>query len=619
MKRKISIILLISLIFCLAGLQLFGVEEFEKYVVDSKVSGEEYSLVDRVENVSSKSLGSSINSFLEEAGIYLQNRGLFDVQSDLTIRGSRFSQTGIAINGIVLNDIQSGHLNLTLPLTIYDIDLVEIQKSANSTIYGSDIVGGIVNFILPETIEENVKFKTYSGGNGLFGSAFSISKGFGIFGLRISYDRKLSNGYKFNTDFDNWVFNASIVSKLYGVDTSIFIGHIEKDFGASYFYGSESREKEFSTLGIISLSCNLTKLNFSYKKSIDNYVVNITYPSSQVNNHQKETFMASFENTFDLAYYGKLFTKIESRYNTISSKAEISNQVTNLLGDRFDLPISLVVEYGITPTDAFSLSLGSRSDFWYFGDRKYEPIICPSLKGYYYVLPSLKISGSVNRFFRVPTYVELYYYDGIAFGNTNLKPEEGWNYEINFNYFLNGDKSSFAYISVYWRDSINVIDFADDKSIPGLRYEAQNIRWISGGGIDLGVKINTRDLIGSEGNIKLFYGYAKFNSGVPTNYTFRYDKYLEHQLNLSIDQRIEGIHFYILTSLRNRFEGFDINGILLPYTTYTLVNAKISYEVTSSGRIFLEGYNLGDVIYQDVNKVEMPRRWIWAGFEFNFM
>ncbi|MGC8964782.1 MAG: TonB-dependent receptor plug domain-containing protein [Brevinematia bacterium] len=597
----------------------FSEYDIESYVVDNRVSKEEYTSVERISNTSSKSLGGSIISPLEEAGIYLQNRGIFDVQTDLSIRGTRFSQTGVAVNGVLLNDIQSGHLNFTLPITIYDIGLIEIQKSANSTIYGSDVVGGVVNFNLPIDVEENIKFKTYSGGNGLFGSTFSVSKGFGLFGLKISYDRKLSDGYRFNTDFNNWTLNTTIVSKLYGVNTSIFIGHVEKDFGASYFYGTESREREFSTLGMLNLSYGSTKVNVAYRRSIDNYTVNITNPNTQINNHQKENFTVSVENTFKLNNYGNLFTKIESKYNVISSKAEISNQITNLLGDRFDAPVSLVIEYGLWPIEGLSLSLGGRGEFWYLGDRKYEPIICPSLKGYYYILPSVKISGSVNRFFRVPTYVELYYYDGIAFGNTNLKPEEGWNYELNLNYFLNNTKTSYVYVSGYWRDAINVIDFSDDKTIPGLKFEAQNIRWISGGGVDLGINLNTKEMLGSEGNIKLFYGYSKFNSGAPANYTFRYDKYLEHQLNLSLEQSIDKLYLYIITSLRNRFEGFDINGNLLPYTTYTLINAKVSYEVVSGGRLFVEGYNLGDVSYQDINKVDMPRRWIWAGIEFNLM
>lgn len=608
--------LFIVIFLCIS---IMGFGQFEGYVIGTRVGSEEFANVEVIEDVAERGVGSSLSFLLEDAGIYLQNRGVFGVQSDLTIRGSRFSQTSIAISGVVFNDIQSGHLNLSLPLTIYDVGVVGIQKSANSMIYGSDAIGGVVDFRVLEDIEENVKFRLYSGDFGLFGGVFSVSKGFGPVGFRISFDRKRSDGYMFNTDFDNWIVNTTLISKLYGFNTILFLGHLEKDFGASKFYRTEAREKEVVSVGIFKIEKDAFKFNLFYKQALDNYIVNITIPNSQVNNHLKTTLGGSVENVFSFGEFGDLFVKLEGRYNTIDSKANVGGIITNLLGERYDIPLSFIGEYGVYPVDGGAISLGVRSDFWYFGDRVYGSILSPSFKGYYYINESLKVSGNVSRFFRVPTYVELYYYDGVAFGNTNLQPEEGWNYELNLNYFLDSSKKNLVYVSGFWRDSLNVIDFADDKTIPGLRYEATNIRWISGGGIEVGFNFNTYDIFKEDGNIKLFYAYSKFDSGVPLNFTFRYDKYLEHQLNISVLQKLRGFEVYVLGSLRNRFEGKDIDGNLLPYTTYTLINAKVSYEIISGGRIFVEGYNLGNVEYEDISGVKMPGRWVWAGLEFTLM
>lgn len=595
----------------------FGV--FETYVIDSGVGSEESSSVEIVDRVVSRSLGGSITSILEDAGIYLQNRGIFDVQNDLTIRGTRFSQNSVAVNGIVLNDIQSGHLSLSLPLTIYDIGFVGVQKSGNSTLYGSDAIGGVVDYNISDLIEENVKFKLYSGDYGLFGGVASVSKGFGAFGVRFSFDRKLSSGYKFNTEFDSWTVNSTVISKLYGFDTVVFVGHLEKSYGASKFYGTEAKEKEVVNLITLNLKYETFKIDGFYRGSLDNYVVNILLPSSQVNNHIKSSLGFGIQNVFRFGDFGDLFLRGEVKWNRIDSTANIGGNITNLLGSRYDLPFAIIGEYGIRPLEGLFLAFGLRADVWSVGDRRYDPILSPSLKGYYYILPSLKLSGNVNRFFRVPTYVELYYYDGVAFGNTNLSPEEGWNYEVNLNYYLEESKKTFLYLSGFWRDSLNVIDFADDRSVPGLFFQATNIRWISGGGVELGFNLDTSVLVGEDGNLKLFYAYSRFDSGVPQNFTFRYDRYLEHQANLSLLQKFRGFEGYLLVSFRNRFEGKDINGNLLPYTSYTLINGKISYEVITGGKIFVEGYNLGDVKYEDISRVEMPGRWIWAGIEFSLM
>ncbi|MEN2997557.1 MAG: TonB-dependent receptor [Brevinematia bacterium] len=593
--------------------------EFERYVIDTKVGAEEFANVEVVEEVSSKAVGCSVSWVLEDTGIYLQNRGVFGIQSDLTIRGSRFNQTSVAVNGVVMNDIQSGHLNLSLPITIYDVGVLGVQKSGNSTIYGSDAIGGVVDFKFWDVPEENVKIKLYSGDYGLIGSVASVSRGFGPIGIRLSFDRKRSDGYRFNTDFDTWIANLTLLSKFYGFDALAFVGHLEKFYGASKFYRTEAREREIVTMSMFALSKDNFKFNVFYKRSLDNYTVNIVVPNSQVNTHNKASGGVDIQNTFSFGDLGNLFVKLEGRWNVIDSVADIGGVVTNLLGNRYDIPFAVVGEYGIMPLEALSLALGLRADFWYVGDRRYGIILSPSFKSYYYLLPSLKVSGSANRFFRVPTYVELYYYDGVAFGNTNLLPEEGWNYELNLSYFFDRGKKTFAYISGFWRDSLNVIDFADDKTIPGIRYEATNIRWISGGGVEVGLNFDTTMLLNNDGKVKVFYAYAKFDSGVPLNFTFRYDKYLEHQLNVSVLQKFGRLELYLLTSLRNRFEGRDSAGNLLPYTTYTLVNGRLAWEVLSGCKVFVEGYNLGDVGYEDISGVKMPGRWIWAGMEFNMM
>ncbi|MFN4244777.1 MAG: TonB-dependent receptor plug domain-containing protein [Brevinematia bacterium] len=608
--------LILIIIFGLTSLLSWA--QFEVYVIDNRVTSEEYSVVDVVRDVSSKAIGGDLVFAIEEAGIYLQNRGIFGVQSDLSIRGSRFSQVSVALNGVVLNDIQSGHLNLSLPLTIYDIDSISIQKSGNSTIYGSDAIGGIVDFRLYNIPEENIKFRLYSGDYGLFGGVVSVSKGFGPIGLKFSFDIRKSDGYRFNTDFENWILNSTIISKLWGIDTYIFLGHLEKSYGASRFYGTEAREKEIVQLAILNLTKYDFSINIFYKQGLDNYTVNITNPSSQVNDHKKLTMGIDVQNTFKFSELGNLFLKVEGRWNTIDSKANIGGSTTNLLGQRYDIPFAIVGEYGIYPLEELSLSLGLRSDFWYLGDRVYGTIFSPSFKGFYYILPTLKLSGNINRFFRVPSYTELYYYDGVAFGNTNLSPEEGWNYEISLRYFIDDNKKSSAYLSGFWRDSLNIIDFADDKNIPGIRYEATNIRWISGGGIELGLSLDMKNIL-EEGSLNIFYAFSKFDSGVPLNFTFRYDKYLEHQINASILQKFYGFEIYLLISFRNRFEGKDIYGNIMPYVNYTLINGRLSYEIVSGGKIFIEGYNLGNVRYEDINKVEMPGRWIIGGFQFYLM
>jgi iron complex outermembrane receptor protein len=58
-----------------------------------------------------------------------------------------------------MNDVQSGHHNFDVPLPLASIAQIEVLKGSGSTLYGSDAVGGVVNFITrrPETSEIRIR------------------------------------------------------------------------------------------------------------------------------------------------------------------------------------------------------------------------------------------------------------------------------------------------------------------------------------------------------------------------------------------------------------------------------------------------------------------------------
>src|SRR5689334_471474 len=53
-----------------------------------------------------------------DPSIDLQERGPDGIQADVSIRGANFGQTLVLINGQRVNDVQSGHHNLDIPLPL---------------------------------------------------------------------------------------------------------------------------------------------------------------------------------------------------------------------------------------------------------------------------------------------------------------------------------------------------------------------------------------------------------------------------------------------------------------------------------------------------------------------
>jgi iron complex outermembrane receptor protein len=100
-------------------------------------------------------LSSLVDLLQLDPSLDLQERAPDGVQSDLSIRGASFEQTLVLLNGQRLNDVQSGHHDMDIPVPLDSVERVEVLRGSGSAMYGSDASGGVVNVITapPEGLE----------------------------------------------------------------------------------------------------------------------------------------------------------------------------------------------------------------------------------------------------------------------------------------------------------------------------------------------------------------------------------------------------------------------------------------------------------------------------------
>ena len=104
--------------------------------------------VNSFEVTKSPELTTSFVDYLhQDASVDLQQREINGVQADLSIRGSSFGQTLVLLNGFRINDAQTGHHNLDIPIPLEALDQIEVLHGSGSTLYGADALGGAVNFV----------------------------------------------------------------------------------------------------------------------------------------------------------------------------------------------------------------------------------------------------------------------------------------------------------------------------------------------------------------------------------------------------------------------------------------------------------------------------------------
>lgn len=113
--------------------------EFSQLLRSLEVIGTE-----QIENAPAHSVPGLLEDVLD---LDVQTRGVYGIQADISIRGGTFEQTLILIDGIKVNDPQTGHHNMDLPLTLMDIERIEVLRGGGSSIYGTSAFGGVVNII----------------------------------------------------------------------------------------------------------------------------------------------------------------------------------------------------------------------------------------------------------------------------------------------------------------------------------------------------------------------------------------------------------------------------------------------------------------------------------------
>ena len=94
------------------------------------------------------SLGfESIEDYLRtDASVDIQQRAPAGVLSDISVRGASFEQTLVLLNGLRMDSAETSHFNLDLPVPLGALGSIDVLHGAGSTLYGSDAIGGVVDF-----------------------------------------------------------------------------------------------------------------------------------------------------------------------------------------------------------------------------------------------------------------------------------------------------------------------------------------------------------------------------------------------------------------------------------------------------------------------------------------
>ena len=543
---------------------------------------------------------NNVSDLLQQVtGIDVRRRGAGGVQGDLYIRGGGFDQTLLLVDGMKMDDVQTGHHTLNMILPLYLIERIEIIKGPAARIFGQNAFNGAINIVTKDfvaqkgTIEMNLNELSYGSFEQKNISLSTKITGENVKSL-ISYSGNRSDGYRHNTDYkrNNYFIKTSFNTNNTPVD--ILVSFNENKFGANGFYASPSATEQYeetqASLFGITTTINSENLSITpklyWRRGQDEYIYIRDNPSVYRNLHKTNKVSAELSGSYfsDLGVTG---------FGIDLSAVNISS---NNLGEHKRTTVNLFADHTFKLMDN-KLMISPGIAFSYFSDLSFHSF--PGIDLGYNLNSNFKLYSNIGKTYRIPTYTDLYYSDRTTIGNENLNPESAISTELGVKYDTSNVKFTASFFN---RNAKNIIDYAKENEED--LWKAVNIGSLNSNGyeFDFSYSFKSSNTLSSANSISIGYTKIKDNNYVSNINFSRYSlNSLKHHLasNLNLNY-IRNINHSIVFKYAERSDK----------SNYRVLDSKIMFKKS----IFIYINNILNEQYSETNLVPMPGRNFLIGF-----
>lgn len=533
------------------------------------------------------------------------------------LRGASGGNTLILVDGIPLYDASgiSGEFDLN-NFDIASLEKIEILKGAQSTLYGSDAVAGVINLITkqPSGKPFSVNALLSAGSYGTLRGSATISgandKGYTYMA---SYSKLYSNGFSSaydstgNAGFDNDGFSSDQFMFRFAMpagkkNTLAFFGKYGK-YKSDIDAGAFKDDKDYTYHN------DNTIAGLEFNHQLKNGRVKIQYYANWFNRNFEDdsTDVGGFSkyqhgqyNGF--SHYAELFTNLKLSNTTellagADYRYNVTDQLYRYLPD-YGMPAiplsgdsahtdqaSAYASLHYQHENGFGIETGGRFNYHSIYGFNYTTSINP----YAYLSKRFKVYATLSSGYRIPTLYQLY----SEYGNKNLKPENTTSMEAGVQY---ADDSYYARLTGFTRAGRDIILFYTDPVTYAGKYingDKQN---------DYGFETELRIAPGKIFSASLNYTFTDGRistevSGKDTSF-FNLYKRPKNVLNIQLQANITSA-FTAAVSLHTASKSFEPQYMAAPFELdgYYTLNAHLQYKATKFLSVFVNLQNITDQKY----------------------
>lgn len=585
MKKFLTGVVLLSLMICANA----GAEEklsFGEVSVEPGVSqvllfrpGRDVKIIDGrdLENTP----GTSVADILEyAAGVDVRRRGPDGAQADVHMRGSGFNQVEILLDGVRMNDSQTGHHNMDLPVSKDDIERIELLAGDGSAFFGPGAAGGVINIVTKRRGEKKAALDVAAGKYGYSKVGVNVSgKSAGF-----SFSRKASDGYRDLTSLANTSVFADATLKGSAGTLRISGGRLDNRFGAHSYYVPGWPSKEKTKTAFVNAAAVVMKdvsISMYHREHGDMFQCNAWNIAICRNVHHTERNGADVKKNFSSKSGA-------SRYE-VGVGFERDSISSSNIGNHSLRHASLYARSDSQVSERLTFSVAARDDAY----TEYDSLPDFSAGLNYRAGKRTGLRFSLGSAHRIPDFTELYYNDPAHTALGGLLPEKFLSAEAGVDLSLDAADVS---LTAYTRKVKKLIDWAGpsaagpwlignqgDARFSGATFEvsaplAKSLR------ADLSYDLLKMDWSGA--------GYLKYSLAHP-----------KHAARLALKWALPG---GVNATAIGTYEKMDWR------KSVSLMDAMVSKE-KAGVRYYIEARNIFDRKYEDVPGDRMPGLAVYAG------
>lgn len=566
-------------------------------------------------------------------GVEMQMRGPMGSQSDIVLRGGTFQQVLILLDGVRINDPNTGHFSSYIPIAPAEIDRVEVLKGASSAIYGSEAVGGVVHVITKSFSAKRKQQKLQLQGQVSGGEYDLITANAG--GFYQSGNTAVSGGWlSNNTDGQLQRGTRGYVhANTASLSVNQFIGehwqlavrgsYDNRDFSAQNFYTtflSDTAREEVRTIWTqLRLSYtgirHRVNIDAGYKDVKDDYAYNnISIANASISRMFQTTLTDEW--------------KLNQQTSIVSGAQFINKQISS--NDRGDHSVpqgGVFVLLNHSFLQGFTLNPALRIDWNERSGTELVPQVSMAYK-----IKSIRFRGSAGKTIRDADFTERFNnYNKTAvasgrIGNPDLEAERSFSYEAGADYFAGpAFKIGGTFFQRFHKKLIDYVTtpYADmprkDNLVAGGTYAlAKNISKVNTTGAELDLQYQKK-LKGNNGiyaGAGLVWLKSTSSEATPSFYVSSHAKFMgnffvEYTFNRFLVS-VNGVY-----KERAMHEAPAIHAIV--EKNYFVFNAKAAfYTWEQKMNIFVRVDNISNTRYSDLLGAPMPGRWLTGGINYAF-